>query len=294
LFSINEYHVEIPASGRLFIQPNVIHIGRIPIRPRGTRVYSGFIPAQQGGPGIEFFGVREFQQGDPVRWINWKASARHRQSFFINQFQQERVADVGIILDTRQRSEVKTSDGNSMFEHGVLAAAALAESFLNDGNRVGLLLYGTQLDWTFPGYGKVQRERIMQSLSRARPGESLIFGSLDHLPTRLFPPNAQLVIISPLHKDDIEMIIRLRARGYALLVISPNPVLFELKGLVLRDETTNLAIRLARLERKLMLFRLQRAGIQILDWNIDESLHNAIHIALSRVVPQIHYSGVNL
>ncbi len=285
---VRQKDVVLNAEGRLFVQPEVQRIGRVNIRPRATRVYAGFIPARQGGPGVEFFGVREYQHGDPLRWINWRASARHRQSIFINEFEQERVADVGLILDTRRRSEVKVNGGMSLFECAVQAAAALAESFLNDGNRVGLLQYGTQLDWTFPGYGKVQRERILLSLARAKPGASMVFEKLANLPKRLLPPNSQLVLISPLQSDDVDVLIHLRARGYALMVISPDPVEFELAALDSSDETVNLATRLARIERTLMLHKLQQAGIQVLDWDVSVPLDAALHVALSRPVPQMH------
>lgn len=288
---IMNHEQKLTPEGKLFIQPEVQRLSRIPIRPRETRVYSGFIPARQGGPGVEFFGVRQYQQGDPLRWINWKASARHQQAYFINEFEQERVADVGIILDTRRRSDVKSKDGDSLFEHSVLATAALSETFLNDGNRVGLLLYGTQLDWTIPGYGKIQRERILQSLARAEPGDSLIFGKLDHLPTRLFPSKSQLVLISPLHKDDQEMLIRLRGRGYALLIISPDPIAFEIQYAQM-DSTLELAARIARIERTLILHRLRQAGIQVLDWDVETSLEGTLHVALSPVIPQIHIKNL--
>jgi uncharacterized protein (DUF58 family) len=242
----------LDAEGHVYVQPPVKRIGRVNIRPRSTRVYAGFIPARKGGPGVEFFGVRQFQQGDPLRWINWHASARHQQAVFINQFELERVADVGIILDTRLRSEVRANGGESLFDCSVQAAASLADSFLNDGNRVGLLLYGTQLDWTYPAYGKVQRERILLSLARAKPGDSMVFEKLANLPKRLFPPNAQLVLISPLHSDDLPVLVHLRARGYALMVISPDPVSFEIDGLDLAAKHSDTAQRLARLERTLM------------------------------------------
>ena len=134
---VRQKKLTLEAEGRLFVQPEVKSVGRINIRPRGTRVYAGYIPARKGGSGVEFFGVREYQQGDPLRWINWRASARHRNTLFINEFEQERVADVSIILDARQRSEVRVNGGNSLFECSVRATAAMAESFLNDGNRVG-------------------------------------------------------------------------------------------------------------------------------------------------------------
>jgi uncharacterized protein (DUF58 family) len=267
---------------RLFIQPDPMRMGRLEIRPRRTRVYAGHIPARIGGSGVEFFGVREYQQGDPLRWINWRASARHHQKYFINEFEQERVADVGIILDTRQRSEIVAESGESLFEFSVQAASALAESFLKDGNRVGLLMYGTLLDWTLPDYGKIQRERILQRLATAQPGESLVFGELENLPTRLLPPKSQIVFISPLQESDLPVLIRLRARGYAVMLISPNPIVFELKYTAETSTNLQMATRLAGMERLLMINKLQQAGIQVLDWHIDTPLDQAVSVALSR------------
>jgi uncharacterized protein (DUF58 family) len=283
---------------RLFIQPTQMRLGRLEIRPRRTRVYAGYIPARAGGSGVEFFGVREYQQGDPLRWVNWRASARQYQRFFINEFEQERVADVGVILDTRLRSEIKTESGASLFEFSVQASAALAEAFLKDGNRVGLLLYGTILDWTLPDYGKIQRERILQRLATTRPGESLVFGELENLPTRLLPPKSQIVFISPLHDSDVPVLVGLRARGYSVMVISPNPIAFELKYIspehsaeAEKDSDIRWAARLAGLERLLTLNKLQQAGIQVLDWHIDTPLDQAISAALSRPVPVLALAG---
>lgn len=129
----------LPVVDQLFVLPDVLNLRRIEIRPRRTRVYSGSIPVRQGGAGIDFHGVREYQPGDPQRWINARASARHTQSLFVNEYEQERVADVGIILDGRRRSDVRLGN-SSLFEHGVTATAALADAFLKSGNRVGLAI----------------------------------------------------------------------------------------------------------------------------------------------------------
>jgi len=274
--------VRLETDERLFIQPEPLRLGHLDIRPRRTRVYAGQIPARMGGSGVEFLGVREYQQGDPLRWINWRASARFTQKFFINEFEQERVADIGIILDTRQRSQIAAENGESLFEFSVQAASALAETFLKDGNRVGLLMYGTLLDWTFPDYGKLQGERILKRLSTAQPGESLVFGELENLPTRLLPPKSQIVFISPLHEGDLQVLIGLRARGYAVMVVSPNPIIFERTHLSNSSDDIQMASRLAGLERILMLKRLQQAGIQVLDWHTSVSLDQALSVALSQ------------
>jgi uncharacterized protein (DUF58 family) len=270
----------LPAPGRIFVVPEVIRLRRVEIRPRRTHVYAGQIPARQGGPGVEFYGVRAYQPGDPTRWINSRATARNPQSLFVNQFEQERVADVGLILDARRQSDVRTHD-SALFEYSIQATAALADTFLHRGNRVGLLMYGRSLDWTLPGYGKVQRERILRALARAETGDLPVLEKLDYLPTRLFPARSQIVLFSPLLAHDLEMLAGLRARGYQLLVISPDPVSFELHGLREQSEA-EAAGRIARLERALLLQRCRRAGVIVIDWPIDIPFQQIADAALSR------------
>jgi uncharacterized protein (DUF58 family) len=273
--------IEAPGLFEFFIYPKVLRLGRIPIRPRQTKVYAGYIPARVGGSGVEFFNVRTYQPGDALRHINWRANARHRDTFFTNEFQQERVADVGIILDARQRSNVQL-ENRSLFEHTVEAAAALADSFLNDGNRVALLRYGDFLDWTVPGYGKLQRERILQALDRAQTGDSMVFDQLQNLPTRLFPSKSQLVLVSPLTSDDVEPLTRLRARGYQLLVVSPDPIAFE-TSMLEKGKLIEMAARIAQVERELLFRKLRQAGIQIINWRVDIPLDEAMVSSVARL-----------
>ncbi len=285
----------LAAHGYILILPDVVRMRRIAIRPLRTLGSAGPIPARQSGAGVDFFGVREYQQGDPMRWINWRASARHPRAIFTNEFEQERIADVGLILDARQRSEIRLN-GVSLFEHAVRATAALADIFIQDGNRVGLLVYGRGLEWTLPGYGKVQRERILRALARAKTGDSLVFESMDYLPTRLFPPKSQIVLLSPLCQDDLPMLTRLRSRGYQVLIITPDPVTFEANYILGyraqgRSQETRLAMRLARIERVLLLRRLQHVGIRVVDWPVDQPLDQTIHTALGRM-PAVAPAGL--
>ena len=269
-FGVRPSKQQVPARSELFVFPPLTRLKYVTIHTRRTRVYSGSIPARVGGPGVEFFGLREYQPGDPPRWINWRASARDSEILYANEFQQERVADVGIVLDGREKTNW-FRDGRSLFEHSVLAAASLADAFLSQGNRVGLLTYGRYLDWTLPAYGKVQRERILQALAHAQIGGSPVFSGLEHIPVRLFPAHSQVVLVSPLDAGDLEILIQLRARGYQVMVISPDPVSFEVSYLP-EKPSIELAGRVVRMERELLIKKLQHAGVQVLDWNVAHPL----------------------
>jgi uncharacterized protein (DUF58 family) len=200
--------------------------------------------------------------------------------FYANEFQQERVADVGIVLDGRLRTNEFASH-HSLFEYSVQAAASIADALLNQGNRVGLLVYAAYLAWTFPGYGKIQKERILHALANARTGESQVFSDLEHIPTRLFPPKSQILLISPLSEDDLKPLIHLRAQGYDVMVVSPNPVKFELSYLP-GNETIQLAGRVVHMERILLLQKMGRAGIHALDWEVAEPFDLFVRRRLSR------------
>ncbi len=278
------------APAHLSVLPEALRLRQVAIRPLRTRGYAGPVPSRLGGSGVDFFGVREYQVGDPRRWINWRVSARHPRALFTNEFEQERIADVGLILDARRRTDVRSQE-DSLFEHAIRATASLAERFLIDGNRVGLLVYGGALDWTFPGYGKIQRERVLRALARAQTGDSQVFDKLDYLPTRFFPAQSQLVLISPLCLDDLPMLIRLRARGYQVLVIRPDPVAMELE-LLGPQPGAELAARIVRVERALLQRKLRQAGIQVVDWQVDQPFDQVVHASLSRVTHWFRAVGV--
>ena len=279
--AVTRSRVRVEAKGRLFILPPLTRVRNIVIRPRRTRVYAGMIPARAGGSGTEFFGVREYQPGDPPHSINWRASARYSDTLYANEYQQERVADVGIVLDGRVKSN-EFGHGRSIFEYSVQAAASIADALLSQGNRVGLLLYASFLGWTFPGYGKLQRERILHALANAKTGESQVFSDIGYIPTQLFPPESQIVIVSPLMEDDLRALIRLRAQGYDVLVVSPDPVKFELSDLPASSSDVELAGRVLQMERLVLLQRLQRANIHVIDWDVKEPFDLVVKRRLGR------------
>jgi hypothetical protein len=119
-------------------------------------------------------------------------------------------------------------------------------------------------------------------LANAKTGDSQVFSDLEHIPTRLFPPESQIIFVSPLIEDDLKPLIQLRAQGYDLLVVSPNPVKFELSYLGNSNPNVDLAGRVLHMERILLLQRLQRANIQVLDWDVKEPFDLLVKRKLSR------------
>ncbi len=291
-FGLYEMRQEIPARGKILVRPELYKLRPIPIRPRNTLHSAGSIPAHLAGSGTDFWGVRPYQPGDSLRWLNWHMTARHPQKLFTKEFEQNEIADVGLVLDARPLADIRRGEEN-LFEHAVRATASLAEVFLREGNRVGMLIFGQNMVQLYPGYGKRQLNRIYWSLARASIGSGFSLNYLKYIPARLFPGRSILVVVSPLGSEamqDIDAYTRLRAHGYQVILLSPDPVEYAASTLP-SNKIERLALRAARLERTLQLQQLLRMGVQVIDWPVSRSLNETIHAAFIQRASERYFVG---
>ncbi len=256
--------------------PRHINIKSLPISVRKTLVYAGLNPSRRGGDGVYFHDLREYQSGDSLRRIHWPSVARHPDQLITAEFEQERVSDIGIILDAREDSYRWLGYARHL-EYGISMASAMAQLLLDMQNRVGLMVYGKYLNFTVPGYGKLQGERIRRSLAIAETGDHSVFKSLDNLPVNLFPQRSQLIFVSPLMPGDGDTLRRLKGRGYSVLVISPDCLSID------AAEENSSAAAIAALERRQLIHRLERWGVTVIDWNLNMTIEQTIVGASGRL-----------
>jgi uncharacterized protein (DUF58 family) len=275
-----ETKLDLPAPAQVQVQPELKKFRPFPLRPQRTLHSAGSIPARLGGSGTDFWGVREYQPGDPLRRLDWRRTARHPHQFFTKEYEQEEIADVGLILDARAKTDLQKGE-DSLFEHSLHATASLAEMFLHQGNRVSLLIYADHIVTVFPGYGKTQLNQILRTLSHATPESDGSLDGLQFIPVQMFSSHSLIIVLSPLVTDDWQLFPRLRAYGYQVLLISPDPFDFAL-GLLSNDPATRLAYRLARLERQLEINKITRLRIPVIDWPVSQPLYPLVRNALSR------------
>jgi uncharacterized protein (DUF58 family) len=276
--AMRETQSECPVALRCV--PKVERLPMIPIRPRRTRAFTGPIKANIGGTGIDFFGGRAYYPGDDVRRINWRAYAL-RDELVVTEFEQERIADVNLILDARARAHTQVGE-TCTFDFATQATASLASHFIDQGNNVGLLVYGDYLNWVFPAVGRGQTERILDTLSRAQIADKKAFEDLRQIPTRLFPPRSQLILVSPLvDESDVEILALLRARGYSLMLVCPDSLPLE-QAVHVPTTASQLAERMLRMKRAIFLESLAQFGVQIVDWSLDEPLAVAVRQVIRR------------
>jgi len=279
-FGLIETGLDIPAEAEVEVQPDLNRYRPFPLRQQRTRHWPGSIPARLGGSGTDFWGVREYHPGDSLRRLDWRKMARHRGQFFTKEFEQEEIVDIGLILDARLKTDMRIGD-ESLFEHSARATASLAEVFLRQGNRVSLLIFGEPRINVFPGYGKVQLNRILRTLAQVTPQPASGFDSLQQVPIQMFSSHSLILIVSPLAANDWMLFPRLRAYGYQLLLISPDPIDY-VRHLLEKDAVTQLSSRLAGLERRLEIAKIAKLWVPVIDWKVSQPLSPLVRNILSQ------------
>ncbi|MFD0051698.1 DUF58 domain-containing protein [Actinomycetes bacterium NPDC127524] len=141
-------------------------------------------------------GIREYQQGDQLSWINWKATARMNK-IMTKEFEEQKNHDVFIILD---------EEATYFFEELVSFTASFAHSVLKKGIQIGFL--GTNDENILPVRGgDIQQQKILYKLAKAEGGPSAASVRVFDMNKALLPPNAVLVYItSDLTEASIELL----------------------------------------------------------------------------------------
>lgn len=260
---------EVALASRIAVAPVVEDVRRAKLSPLRTRPWFGQVVSRQRGVGTEFWSVRDYLPGDDVRRINWKATAR-LDRILSNEYEGERSGDVVIILDARRESFVGTEEENSV-EAGVRAALGIAEHVLASKNRVGLVVQRDVLDWVYPAFGRKQLYRILDALIRVRAGGEWDLAHVAWVLERFFPPDALVVVISPLvDRTSLDAVVALAARGHDVTVVSPSPLVLE----AARDrpsESRRVATAILSLERDNLIAQLRRVA-KVVDWHPDVPL----------------------
>jgi len=115
------------------------------------------------GTGVDFTDLREYEPGDDLRHIDWNVTAR-MDTPYVRQYVEDREVTAWLLLDHSASMGFGPVDRQKRL---VLAevATTLAHVLTRGGNRVGAVLFGTEVERTIPpGSGRNQVLRIAREL----------------------------------------------------------------------------------------------------------------------------------
>ena len=196
-------------------------IKTLEIRTRGLveTVFGGDYHSVFKGRGMNFEDVREYQQGDEIRAIDWNVTARMGDAF-VKKFTEERELTVMLIVDVSASGNFGSTT-QSKRELAAEVACLLAFSAIRNNDKVGLLLFTDRVELFIPPKkGQSHTLRIIREILFFEPQgrgtePALALDYLNNLVTR----RAVVFFISDFQAPDFSKALAVTARRHDFIAI---------------------------------------------------------------------------
>jgi uncharacterized protein (DUF58 family) len=109
---------------------------------------AGIKKVRKIGSSTDFEQINEFQRGDNIRRINWKATAR-RNTLMVNHYEDQKAQNIYFLLD-KGRMMHMPFNGLSLFDYAVNSSLSMAGVAKHKGDKVGLITFSDVIGTWLP------------------------------------------------------------------------------------------------------------------------------------------------
>lgn len=180
-------------------------------------IFGGEYQSVFKGRGIEFDEVREYQEGDDPRLIDWNVTAR-MDRLFVKKFVEERELSVVLAVDL-SASLFFGSQAQLKRELAAEVAAVVAMSAMRHHDRVGLLLFSDRIEkFIKPSKGRGHVNRLVREILAFRPrGRQTDLSGACNALMNLLKQRSVIFLLSDFQEPAIERSMRLLSTRHDLI-----------------------------------------------------------------------------
>ncbi|HEX8551010.1 MAG TPA: DUF58 domain-containing protein [Abditibacteriaceae bacterium] len=160
------------APSRLVVTPHFTPLAQLQIVPGRSFSSGGAQLLGHMGESFEFAGNRAFREGDTLRDIDWRATARNASRVappVVREWREEHFLRATVVLDTQLVS--RDEAGREEFERAVSLCAAVADYLARDNYIVDILAAGDRLYHLQTGPHAAYLDEILDILAAVEPSE---------------------------------------------------------------------------------------------------------------------------
>jgi len=237
--------------------------------------------AKRKGDGMEFNQLRDFREGDTLKQIDWKATAK-LGSPISREYQEEKDQNVVFLLDCSRR--MRALERNlSYFDYALNALLMSSYIALDKGDAVGVMTFSGEPSWLPPIKGKNSINTILnhlyaldtstQSSDYVTAAENLL---LKHRKRSL------VIMITNVRDEDnadLQNAVKLLGQRHLVMVVALQERLLSRVDALPVDEPSDVMLYAGtkhfEQSRMMMLSRLKAQGVSVVD-----ATHKNIHVQL--------------
>ena len=161
-FGLERVAVALPAPGALLVYPRLVRLARL-FSETGAHSHDGRRLLLRRQSGFELHGVREYEQGESLRRVHWRSTARRGQ-LMVKELEDAPRDEIAVLLDADAAAVVGDS-----FDVQVRAAGSILESYVRLGRRAVLVLNSERRDVQQVHSAAADWRRALELLAAVEP-----------------------------------------------------------------------------------------------------------------------------
>ena len=257
---------------RVRVQPPFTSRKFLPERLARLRTLDGAVAVRQRGQGTEFDSLRDYVQGDDVRAIDWRATAR-RQDVVVRTWRPERDRTLLLVVDTSRTSAGRVGDIPRL-DAALDAALLLTALASRAGDRVDLLAIDREPRAAVEGAGRSDvLARMVDAMAGLEPalvesdGRRLVGEVLRRARRRSLVVLFTSLDTAPLEQGLLPVLGSLTTRHTVLLAAVADPRVEQMAagGGDVTAVYDRAAAERATGERRRLTALLRRRGVEVVD-----------------------------
>ncbi|MCJ7745865.1 MAG: DUF58 domain-containing protein [Actinobacteria bacterium] len=166
IFGAAEVKRTLKVPSTITVLPRVYRLEEFPFNPQASTSPVESREWSRKGVGQDYYGIREYAHGDPLRHIHWKSTARHG-GLIVREYQEEFRPSAGVVILLGEPA-CGSVDVNSM-EDGLRAAASIVNYFAEMGSIPQLVI---PRNGTFDVVETVSTMDCLKILAEYKPPEN--------------------------------------------------------------------------------------------------------------------------
>ena len=198
------------------VYPQIFKIERLPALTRSILPWFGIETARTSGDDDEFYGTREYKDGESVKRIHWISSAR-KNKLIVKQFQLQSFFGTTIIFNLEKAKNLGEGK-ESVAEYIIKIAASVAHYLTERGVSIELLAHIGEIVHLPFNKGQEHLENILKILAIAQAESRISFSEAFEEFARYIPNDSSLVaVMSDQDYTDLPRMVSLYSRGVSLI-----------------------------------------------------------------------------
>lgn len=200
----------------LYVYPKTFNIQTFPPLLKGIQPWFGIETARISGDEDEFFGIREYEIGDPKKRIHWMSTAR-KNMLIVKEFQRQSFFRATIIFNLEEDKNYGQGK-ETVSEYTIKIAASVAKYLIERNISLEIIAHVGEIVHIPFNKGSGHLEDIFKFLAVAQARSEVNLGEIFEEFSRYIPDDSNLVVIM-IDQDweNLPVILSLQARNISLI-----------------------------------------------------------------------------